>query len=140
MLGQHAVLRAALDDLDGLARAIGGPPDREKLRPKLEDFVQLFLGHLAVEEGVLLPILRTVDAWGRLRVERVEAEHAEQRALIVELVERARAGAIDEVARDVRRFVSDLRDDMGREDADVLDARLVCDEAKVIDAMGGEEA
>jgi hemerythrin-like domain-containing protein len=118
----HAMMRALLDDVERGCRAL------EERRPECmvrfrHAVWMLYVGfdeHLTTEEGYFAPLLRTVDAWGELRVVTMIIEHNDQRRIILELVERAE---VEVEAEDVaalvvqaRALVTSFRHDMESEE------------------------
>ena len=85
-LGIAAMHEAAESAQAGVCGAL------ERLREETDRFCARFLRHLDLEEAVLVPALREVDAWGDARADVILNEHAVQRITIETLVEDLRAG------------------------------------------------
>jgi len=125
----HAMMRALLDDVDRACRAL------EELRPQSlvrfrEAVWMLYVAfdeHLATEDGNFAPILRTVDAWGELRVVNMIIEHDDQRRIILELVERAESDVEDLPAllAQARGLLTSFRHDMESEEESLDERGLV---------------
>jgi iron-sulfur cluster repair protein YtfE (RIC family) len=111
-----------------------------RLAPAANALLDLLAEHLAHEDDLLAPMLRTIDAWGEERERRLREEHAEQRAEI----ERLR-GALAQLllpeeekalAASIRQFVDRLRGDMAIEERDVLSAELLRDDSITVEFGG----
>lgn len=116
----HATMRALLDDVERACRAVAElrPQRLVRFREAVWTLYVAFDEHLATEEGYFAPILRTVDAWGELRVVNMIIEHNEQRRIILELVERAETEVPDTAAlvTQARGLVASFRLDMESEE------------------------
>jgi len=135
VLDEHARIRKILDELERAAAS-------DRLRETVIEFVHVMLGHLELEEEILLPVLVKVDAWGPARVERMQEEHATQRVQLVAMIAEAKdvTYVLTALARDVRQLARDLREDMRHEEADLLKPVLRAEDirASLVDvAFGG---
>jgi iron-sulfur cluster repair protein YtfE (RIC family) len=86
LLEQHKQLRRLIGAAKRLSTQIvrGGPvaARARRLQSVLEELDRRLQRHWRYEEVMLQPILRTIDAWGPERVERMERAHrAEHRAI-----------------------------------------------------------
>lgn len=130
ILEAHTVLRGKLDEVEALMVRLAQGEDAAAatLRAVVLDFQASFLTHIAQEEQVLRPVLRKIDAWGEVRVDRMDAEHQEQRKVLEEL--RLMMTTQDPVrcAEPLRRFVDDVRADMAEEERDALPEELLKDD------------
>ncbi len=132
ILEDHARLRVLIAELDDVAlRVMDG--DRRlalRMRALAEGLRDTFLHHLDLEDGVLVPVLRTLDAWGTDRAARLAAEHRAQRERfgrhLGELVDQSRAP--EDVAADLHALAIELLLDMLHEEKTVLDADLLRDD------------
>ncbi|MBX3197871.1 MAG: hemerythrin domain-containing protein [Labilithrix sp.] len=121
----HALLRGLCRALIAVARAAERD---ERHRPAIRDV----LGHLCAEvdrhfeyeEEVIVPLLREVDAWGPVRVERLYRDHAEQRSVLVALVEDAEDGMrnVEDLADEIVWFFQRFEQDMAAEEERLLSA------------------
>jgi hemerythrin-like domain-containing protein len=109
------------------------------LRSDVERFMNRFRRHLALEDRILVPTLREIDAWGEERARRVEQEHSEQRGTIQAILDGLRNPNVDaaDLARDVLRLITDLYTDMAQEEEAVLHEDLLRDDIVAIDAQTG---
>ena len=117
----HAMMRGLLDDVERACRALDElrPESLVRFREATRMLYVAFDDHLATEEGDFAPILRTVDAWGEVRVDNMVSEHNDQRRLILELVERADSttGNVEALVAQARGFVAAFRLDMDSEES-----------------------
>lgn len=125
----HARMRALLDAVDGACRALEelGPGSLEQLRQAVWTLSVAIDEHLRTEEAYFAPILRSVDAWGDVRVVNMLAEHNEQRRRIVELVETADSGSMEPnaLAVEAAALVVSFRADMEAEERSLDDSGLL---------------
>ena len=125
----HATMRALLDDVERACRALDElrAASLLRFRDAVWTLYVAFDEHLATEEGYFAPILRTVDAWGDLRVVNMLTEHNDQRRIILELVEKAEKDADEPAAlvAQARALVAAFRLDMDSEEDSLDDRGLV---------------
>lgn len=125
----HATMRALLDDVERACRALEErrPESLVRFREAVWTLYVAFDEHLATEEGYFAPILRTVDAWGELRVVNMIVEHNDQRRVILELVERAESDVEDIAAllAQARGLVASFRLDMESEERSLDEQGLI---------------
>jgi hypothetical protein len=129
VLAEHAEIRAILDRLEPVARALRDGDhvrldDAEKLR---EALCERLFAHIDLEDAILAPALRAADAWGKERAAQLLDHHREQRA---ELASLARVAGLEPAIRGARlmRLVEYVRDDMRHEEAGLLDAAVLRDD------------
>jgi hypothetical protein len=128
---QHVQLRILFVEVENACREQIDP------RPSVLKLVQAVRDHLAMEDRLLVPALREADGWGVVRAERVAAEHAEQRELLVALRHLAREGGAEEAGRAARQLIAALIVDMDAEESDLLDPNLLRDDVITINQSGG---
>jgi hypothetical protein len=132
---QHIQLRILFVEVENACRdALDGRGDPAPLVHKL---VREVLDHISVEDRVLLPALREIDAWGETRAAHVAAEHARQREELAALRDLARLGPGDEAARATLGMISELMIDMDGEERDLLGPDLLRDDLVVISQSDG---
>ena len=137
ILADHVWLRAVLASVDELAERVADG-DHEllgRLCEHVADMSQRFMGHLDLEEEVLVPALRDADAWGDERAVLLLREHAGQRERFGELLLRlreARAPARAE-ALEVRLLIRDLLFDMEHEEHALVSPHVLRDDPVVVD-------
>lgn len=125
LLAQHENLRALMAAVEASLAAKAPAPELSSNLKKLRDAV---LVHNAAEEGLLLPILETIDAWGPERVKKMLEDHKEEHAFIVEKLE---AGAKPAAIREV---LAHMRAHMSHEEESILSEFLLRDDVVNVDA------
>ncbi len=141
VLEDHARLRLLLRDLRAAAEwARTGDRTRSvELKREAERFADRFFRHLDMEERFMVPLLRTVDAWGEERAQLVLDEHRDQRKLLLSYVqELSKPNAdIGRLARRTLFLIADIETDMLHEEESVLSENLLRDDVVTLDPMGG---
>ncbi len=141
VLAGHTLLRGILDDIMRVALAELDQPGTgaARMRQRAIELADAFSAHLEVEEEILRPLLQKIDAWGPVRVERMNADHANQRERLFEI--RRQCGdpvfSDAQLARRLKQLVIDLREDMEWEEREMLDADLLRDDILSIRQFGG---
>jgi hypothetical protein len=124
IVAAHASLRRLIDVLDPLLhREIESPGSvAMELRAKVKDLALASRAHIDVEEQMLRPLLRDIDAWGPQRVERMLTDHVRQRRAVAEmlLLANRRRHDASTLARAACEFVDDLLADMEHEEHELL--------------------
>lgn len=141
VMKDHQSLRALLGDLEDLARKVRDG-DRRLLGPlrlEAERFLHRFEDHTRWEDQHLRPALLEADAWGKERVSRLDHDHKEQRELLEDSLERLRDAERPPVlvARGVLDLIELIATDMGEEERDLLDPRILRDDVISIDSEAG---
>jgi hemerythrin-like domain-containing protein len=108
-------------------------------RKSCEEFLNLLEQHMTLEDRVLEPVLRHVDAWGEIRSQRFLKDHKSQRKTIADVRVWLNEKAIPENQRLQRfsRFLEAVLQDITDEERDVLKPELFRDDTIRIDAFGG---
>lgn len=121
----HAAVLARLERLEREAVADGGRPAEGALRELVEYLERQFGTHMAAEDRVLYPALRTAFPEARGTLEPLLADHAElrqMRAALARLLDGQAAPARDEQVAVLARDLADLlRLHIRREESVVLD-------------------
>ncbi len=130
ILEAHGVLRRKLDEMEMLLERVsrGESGADGLLTQKVLEFRTSFLDHLKHEEAALRPVLQAIDSWGPVRVQRMDAEHQEQRETLQALgalLSRRGSAANTGVVRD---FLSAIRLDMDEEERESLREDLLKDD------------
>jgi hypothetical protein len=130
-----------LASIEGLSREVldGEGHLGGALRLEGEGLLEALGEHMSWEEQHLVPALRASDAWGDARVERLFADHREQRGLLEHALARLRDPTRPAVliARNLLDLVSLLRHDMKDEESCALGEDLLRDDATAVDAESG---
>jgi len=139
---QHVELRRLLGA--GLKRAgavlAGDEFAHLALRVLVAATHQAFLGHLAEEEALLLPILDDDLPLGPLRAQRLRHEHAHQReeiAALFALCQREAAGEAAALAVRFRELARAIFADMEHEELTLLTPEVIRDDGVVVDQDAG---
>jgi hypothetical protein len=139
ILVEHQLLRAQLEALEELARLAGlaGPAVAPALFTGALDFVARIGRHIALENEVLVPLLREPDfAWGELRAQGIFEEHERHLVALDALAEHATRRDLAAVLAALPPLARALRDDMREEEATVLHPDLLKDDAVVVTFQG----
>ena len=121
LLAQHESLRRLMTELEAeMDKGAAFAPQLKALRDGV-------VSHNAAEEGVLVPILGTIDAWGKERVEGMLAEHHEEHQLLLRKLEPGTSEA------DVRAMIAELRKHMKHEEETILAEKLLRDDVVTAD-------
>lgn len=140
ILNEHRLLRERLDSLE---LAIDGmrdqPAGRASVHRAARDLLRKLIAHTVLEDAVLAPALRAVDAWGTVRERSMLKHHVEQRDVLKSLVEsytRAEED-IEETALRTLSWISDVRADMDHEERTVLSSELLEEWNLAVDGEAG---
>ena len=142
-LSDHGALRQQLDGLEQAAREAADAPRADgacrALREALSVLAQTLERHLDLEDGILVPALREIDAWGEVRAASVEEEHARQRHALTDLDHTCAelAEDLDQLVAFALTFAAELRCDMAAEETDVLSANLLRDDPVTVNQTSG---
>ncbi len=132
ILREHASVRASMEAVARECRAAGGDP-----RPAVERLLGALVDLVALEHELLLPTLRTTDAWGQERARRLSAWHIDLRARIERVRRELAERASGELAPLARTFVVELRADLANEERTHL-ARELLRELPIPADLGGD--
>lgn len=130
ILQDHAALREDLSALE--ASVVAMYDDRAHCRCVValaREILNSLVLHTQLEDAILAPALRDLDAWGPVRAELLLEHHASQRTQLREIVDTY--SAFDEperVARTTLDWIREVRADMLHEESDVLSAALLKDD------------
>lgn len=128
ILAEHVRIRSVLDDIETLANALvrGADDGAGKLRTWVRMLGDAMHAHLALEEEILIPIVRESDGFGDARAEEMLREHAEQRAVIEAILEDLAGTRSNEVlAVGVLELVKAIRDDIREEEETFLGSEVL---------------
>jgi WS/DGAT/MGAT family acyltransferase len=141
VLAQHAVISELLDEVESAARRVQGGDGSvlPRLRERGRELHARMAEHLDFEDRFLVPVVRSVDAWGPERAISISEEHGDQRELLAFVLSRLedREGPVQLLAEQLRNFAGALRDDMHYEEQAIVNENLLRDDVVVIDAASG---
>jgi iron-sulfur cluster repair protein YtfE (RIC family) len=131
----HGELRAKLEVLQRLAiEADGGDVTAAEHAVALtHGLFEELADHLDIEEQLLVPMLREVDAWGELRANELLKHHELQWAKLKALRSRAVQSSALAMARDLALLVTALRRELLDEDRELLTPDVLRDDVVGID-------
>ncbi|MGK5082034.1 hemerythrin domain-containing protein [Bdellovibrionota bacterium FG-1] len=133
ILEEHEQLRTKLKAIENLIER----KDFGSLQNQLRELQFFFLKHIAQEESILRPVLKDLDAWGDVRVERMNAEHAAQRKEIQALDQLILTGKPDKYLEPVKKFIEELYCDMASEEKECLHPDVLKDDPISINTSCG---
>jgi hypothetical protein len=121
VLAEHARLRSVIGDVDRLATAVSAGELRclEPLRERAARLYRMLAEHIDHEDAVLAPIIRKIDAWGPVRFEQMQVDHAGQRMALKQAIEDLELEGRP-VGQSVQSTCWEILHDMKREEHDLL--------------------
>lgn len=126
ILEDHGRLRDQLAEIESLADRFekAGAEVGAELREHGVALCELFASHLSFEDAQLSKLLRAIPGKGDALADRLAREHREQRELLHFLVGRLgqERRPTTLIARELVSFCEYLREDMAREEANLLRA------------------
>ena len=141
VLRDHRSVRTQIERVAALSRAAlaGTSRDTAALRAAAHELIRVLGRHLLWEDEHLLPALEAADGWGPARVQRMQADHGEQRELLrhVATVLEDPSRPPELLARTTLDLARLLQDDMEDEEKVMLDPAVLRDDAVGIDVETG---
>lgn len=139
ILQNHGALHAKLEILQRLAiEADGGSgAAAERAGELTRALFDELADHLDIEEQLLMPMLREIDAWGELRADELVKHHETQWTELKELRARADQSSVLAMAAELAVLISALRRDLLDEDREVLAPDVLRDDVIGIDVEEG---
>lgn len=128
ILAEHVRIRSLLDDIETLADAVVRGADEQggKLRQWVRMLGDAMHAHLALEEEIMVPLVRESDGFGDARADEMLREHVEQRDMIRTILEEIAGTRSNQVvAVSVLELVKAIRDDIGDEDETFLSSDVL---------------
>jgi hypothetical protein len=127
---EHAHIRLLLTEIEALAaRALcGGAESAARLHTSTVELYTMLEAHISLEDELLCPAIEEADAWGSIRAARMKEEHAAQRAALAHLARIEARENTAELARSLQALLTIIREDMCREDSELLDPDLLRDD------------
>jgi iron-sulfur cluster repair protein YtfE (RIC family) len=134
MLDQHNRLRAYLDEVGGLARALArGERVTGQLSTALSALARHFDDHNDFEESTLLPLLAATDAFGDVRIARMHGEHLEEHRAFAAFL----ASPLEDVAAGWDDFAEEITAHMEAEERTFLHPQVLRDDLVTADTSSG---
>jgi len=150
LMSQHADLRRMIEDVRGALRVTDAQAFKAsegELRARVTELARALQEHNRREEALLGEILPTIDAWGQVRREIMDEQHAEHGQLIAALVSPDTSGGAAH-GRDSSTIplppgdfllatLARVLDHMEREEKAFLNEALLRDDGIVTDQFSG---
>jgi iron-sulfur cluster repair protein YtfE (RIC family) len=133
ILQEHAELRSKLQEMEDAIRS----KEFTKLRNLLLEFNTYFIRHIKTEEAILRPVLKDIDAWGSVRIERMNSEHADQKNEIKEIDQLVASHRPKDYLPQLESFIAKIKRDIEDEEKDCLDPDVMKDDPITSGTMGG---
>ena len=140
LMRDHAALRARVARVESLSRAaLSSASGIQELRAEARELIRALEQHIGWEDEHVLPVLSDVDEWGPERVQRMQADHLEQRELLryANSVLDDPSRALELLARTTLDLARLLQDDMEDEEQAVLDPSVLRDDVVGVDVETG---
>lgn len=129
LVRQHGTLRAMMDECEALAERIdAGRGDISALVRGVAALRTAFEAHNEFEEQVLRPVLRSLDAFGEVRIEHMFADHVDEH--------RALRHRLDGPTGELRATLYELRAHLAGEERYFLSARILRDDLVSLEGAG----
>jgi iron-sulfur cluster repair protein YtfE (RIC family) len=140
ILGEHVRLREQLGKLQVLAAWLRDDPAPLLAVQRVSRRLLAELdAHIQLEDTVLAPALRDVDAWGPIRERELLTHHVEQRNLLHQLLADydTCSGDCPRVAELTLSWISDVVTDMDHEERSIISQNLLRDDLVAVDVECG---
>lgn len=139
VLAEHVKIRSLLSEVEFLAaRALAGKlPNEGRLHAKAIELYSTMYAHMSMEDELLYPAIYEADSWGFVRAARMKEEHAVQRAALNGLADIEWRHNTVELARAIEALAKDIREDMEREESELLNPDLLRDDVIAIAQNSG---
>lgn len=130
VLADHVKIRSLLNLVESLVEpaTAGDLTKGFQLREKTVELYKTMYDHMAMEDELLYPAISEADAWGFLRALRLRNEHEGQRAVLSGFANIAWRRNTVELAGAVQRLLIEIREDMEREEAELLNPDVLRDD------------
>jgi iron-sulfur cluster repair protein YtfE (RIC family) len=138
VLGEHSQIRYLLAEVESLAESVlRVEQEGELLHAKVVELYRVLYAHMSMEDELLYPAIYEADAWGFVRAARMKEEHAGQRAALSRLADLEWRDNTVELGQGVQSLAKDLREDMCREESELLNPDLLRDDVISIGQNSG---
>jgi hypothetical protein len=139
ILEDHEAIRQQLSELEAATDALlGDKASMMHVGELTQSLLVVLARHTELEDEILAPALKDIDAWGAVRADQLLAHHQTQRADIREVSKLFDLQLVAcDVARVVHALVQDLRADMEHEERDLLNADLLRDDLVAVGGNSG---
>jgi len=122
----HETLRSMLDGIAQLAEGLraGEQGARDSLRSSAESLLEAFEQHLELEDRILAPALEETPGFGPERSREMVEHHERQQEMLRAAISELHDADADALADRITEVARDLREDMEREDRDLLGPKV----------------
>jgi hypothetical protein len=131
--------RAKLDELSRVAKSIAtaGPTEFARVIRLTRTLYAELKAQIAVEMELLVPALRSADAWGKVRADRLIGQLRTRRKELKSLRKSYSKAEQSTLGADIERFVDGRRAGMAAADRDTLSPNVLRDDVLGVDVNGG---
>ncbi len=136
LLDDHAKLRVLIEDSRKGLRLVKGSVPVE-IAAQLGHLAAALRAHNDREEAMLREVVKTVDAWGPVRVEIMNESHEKEHDDLLGALGVTASGDPAAVTKRVGAALDRLLAHMAHEETVLLDADVLRDDSVVIDYFGG---
>jgi hypothetical protein len=135
----HADMRAKLDDFSRVASSMvtAGPAEFARAVRFTRTLLIELKSQIALEAKFLVPALRTVDAWGAIRADKLLAQLRTRRKELKNLRKSYSKGEQSTLGGDIDRFIEGRRAGMAEADRESLNPDVLRDDVLGVDVNGG---
>lgn len=140
ILEQHRLLRERLDLLELIIDSVTEDPKRRaSMNRASRDLLRRLIAHTQLEDAILAPALRTIDAWGEVRARTMLEHHEAQREELKSLINSYGRPSEDREETVLRTlsWIAETRADMDHEERTVLSSELLDTWNLAIDGEAG---
>ena len=136
---EHRAIRVKLDDVSRLAKTVltAGPSELKRFLQRTRTLFSDLKAQISNEAKILVPALRSSDAWGHIRADQLIAQLRIRRRQLRGMRKSAAKGEQATLGAEVDRFIDERRIGMTRVERDSLDSNVLRDDLVGIDVSGG---
>lgn len=139
MLGEHHNIRTKLDELSRSAKTLltAGPNGLARVLRLTRHLARDLKAQIALETAILVPTLRTVDAWGEVRANKLLVQLRKRRRKLRALRRSAAQNDHVTLGGQIDQYIDERRSGMARAERDSLNPNVLRDDLTGIDVSGG---
>jgi len=139
MLGEHEDIRSRLDELSRSAKTLvtAGPSELARVLRLTRSLARHLKAQIALEAAILVPALRSADAWGEIRADKLLAQLRKRRKKLRALRRSAAKRDRATLGGHLDQYIDDRRSGMERVERESLNSNVLRDDVTGIDVSGG---
>jgi hypothetical protein len=139
IVAQHRSVRTQLDELSLVAKTLltGGPAALKYALDLTRALCDDLTKHIALEAKILLPALRSADAWGKIRGDTLIGRLRTRRQELKDLRTSCANAQSETLGDQLDRFIDDRRLDMANTERESLHPGVLRDDVLTVDNGGG---